>query len=114
MFTQIAIQVASHLQTSAVVLSSDGAATHDHTLSYPASLPQKPFGGLGATAATLKSSIVSALNGLNIQGAPMPDQGNQNSLDIIFGAVAEGTLEHLENNGQLSMAVGPTHVHTVS
>lgn len=114
MFTIVAAKIATHLTTSLVVATSDGAAAHDHTVSYPASLVQSPFAGLGSTSSTLKTAITNDLISANIKGAAMPDQGGQNSLDLVFLAVCAGVLEHMENNGQLSFSGGSGHVHTLS
>ena len=104
MFTAMGTKFATHLQANFATSTVDGIISHTHTIS-----------GLAATAATLASSFKLAATGLNIHGAAMPDQGDQNSLDLIFAAFAEGTLGHLEGSGTLALS-GPLvgHVHAVS
>ena len=115
-FTQVVAQVATHLQSSAIVAAVDtaiGGVLHDHALA-AAGVPQDPFTGLAATASALKSSVISALNVAGIPGAPVPYPGGSNSLDTLYAAIASGMLQHMETNGQLTMAVGAGHVHVVS
>jgi len=116
MFINVATQIALHLSASVIIAPVDsaiGAVTHDHTLA-AVGVPQNPFVGLSATAATMKASIVSALTGAGFVNVAIPYPSGVPSLDTLFGAVSEGMLLHMEDNGQLSMSVGSGHVHALS
>jgi hypothetical protein len=114
-FTTVAAQIATFL-SGAQIATSDGVIAHNHTIG-PLGVPpvQSPIAAYaGGTASAMASSIVGALASAGIAGADMPDQGNQNSMDIMFTAICEGMLEHIDSNATLSLAFGSAHIHTLS
>ena len=114
-FTTVAAQTATFLSGAQIALS-DGVLAHDHTIG-PAGVPpvQSPVASyIGGAASDMASGIVGALSSAGIAGAAMPDQGDQNSMDIMFTAICEGMLEHIEDNATLALMFGSVHVHTLS
>jgi len=115
-FTAIATVVATHISTQLSMNSAVGSATHDHILpAVPPGAATPAFAPFAATVSTLEASLVSAAQGVNVLGALMPDQGDVNSLNIIFGAYAAGFLGHVEANATLvaSIDTGTGHTHAI-
>jgi hypothetical protein len=116
-FGAISIAIATHISTELDMQEVLGSATHDHTIPNPtpppATLPA--FAPFEDTASTLETSLVTAANGVGVDGSPMPDQGNENSLNILFGAYAEGFLAHVTANAtlQASIDTGTGHTHVI-
>jgi hypothetical protein len=115
-FIPITTVFASHVENNLAMNANVGSSSHDHALPpLPTPRVTAPFSPFVATALTLESNFISALNAKGINGGAAPDQGGTNSLIIIFGAVSAGVLEHIRDNGDLTAAVdtGTGHTHTV-
>ena len=111
--------VALHFTNPAMLVTNvnAGGIAHDHTLpGLPLPATSTSFSTFAATAATLQAALKAAAGVAGALGASMPDQGDANSLDIIFEAISKGVVEHVADNAIVSESidVGAGHTHVVS